>query len=541
MIRFSFPLLFLFLFLSLASKARTEVLAALPSQVQDAGWPGTAKGVVRDLQSIRFTGALESEQVMLIDTNLYLAFRPGRYSEFPQIASDVKCMQVVPNSDGSQSLVLVQGQGMVRLSWDWDHAGYIVSQPLPSEFDDWKGVGRLWVQESAGAQHVYGYDKGAGKILRATHNSGVWTYLSPLSCSGPLRELAFVELDATSAGDEMVQLHKYKLIVMSGDGAQVLDSFAAHATDSIAVVRDPSVASADLLAHSYMEDGSHWVRVWNETQSSPGYALGSKDCTSILPRWCDVYGDHLLLTRGGLGDVDVLEMHTSTGHGGLVLERNSEGNWIDTHEDPAQMPVQASGLVDLDLDGQEDLMVAVLNGNSLELRNVMTRDLEDKRWQNLEADAPTVLSLGGDDFEVKITMQVPQVVSSSTVQVDVWAREKPGTPQEVLHNLGRQFVTITSSATQYEFTQTFTATGWDPTKAHFEMGFVPVDLDLLGKVIHMYPSQGIMWAGANAQAIMIGVGIFWLNSDEIGPNGTRRRFRRRRSSTQNVGFGGIGQ
>ncbi|MDF1838098.1 MAG: hypothetical protein P1V35_09535 [Planctomycetota bacterium] len=534
--------LLIIFFLGSKTLAGAEVLAALPSQVQDAGWPGEAKGVIRDLQSVRFTGALETEQVVLIDDALYLAFRPGRYSEFILLATDVKSVQVVPNSDGTQSLVLVQNTGMNRLGWDWDHAGYILTEALPSEFDSWKNVGRLWVQEVNGGQELYGYDAGAGKIRHASHSSGVWSGVGTLPCHGPLQEMVFVELDSTSPGPEMVQLHKYKLFVMSADGSQILDSVEAHATDSIAVVRNPGAGCGDLLAHSYMLNGSHWLRVWNEDKSSPGYALGTKDCTQILPRYGDQYGDHMLLTRGGLGDVDIVELHASTGPGGLLLERNSAGNWIDTHEDPAQRPVQAAGLVDLDLDGREDLMVAVLNGNNLELRNVMTRDLEDERWQNLETDAPELQALGDGDFEVKITMQVPQIASSTTVQVDVWARENPGTPQEVLHNLGRQFVTVPSGATQYEFTQTFTANDWNPTEAHFEMGFAPVDLDQLGKVISLYPSKAIAWAGPNAPATLVSIGVFWLNS--FAGNRTpssRRRYRRQGESTSGVGTSGLEQ
>ncbi|MFT5198282.1 MAG: hypothetical protein ACI87O_000938 [Planctomycetota bacterium] len=530
-----FALLYALLAFCSSPLAQADVTSALPSIVQDAGWPVDAKGVVCDMQAVRLTGSLETEQAILIDDNLYLAFRPGRYSDYVKLASRVRSMQVVPNVDGTESLILVQNSGVVALRWDWNHAGYVVIQSLPAELDSWSKVQQLWVQEAGDVQILYGHDRGSGKVRRAQHRLGVWTALEPLACHGSLREMAFVELDAGSPGEEMVWLQKYALYVMSADGLQVLQKLPAHASDCIAIFHDPNAATADLLVQSYVEDGEHWLRAWNETQSSPGYSLGERDCTSILPRSGGQYGDHLLLTRGGFGDVDILELHSSTGEGGLVLERNADGAWIDTHESSEQMPVQAAALVDLDLDGHEDLMVAVLNGDNLELRNVMTRSLKSERWQNLAADEPDLVDLGNGEFELKVTMQVPEVLASTTVQVDVWGRKNPGTPEETLHALGRQFVTINVGDTQHEFTQTFSGTGWDPTDSQYEMGFVSVELDLLGNVTRLFPSQGLIWAAPGAPSALVEIGIFWLNAAITQVNRQRQRFRRGRGPTPTVG------
>ncbi|MCP5022881.1 MAG: hypothetical protein GY930_14045, partial [bacterium] len=357
------PLLVLLMAFSAAPALQADETTPLPSYVQDAGWPQDANGVVQDLKSTRLTGSLETEQLILINDVLFLAFRPGRYSEFVELARGVNSMQVIPNGDGTHSLILVKSEGAVLIGWDWDTPDYITTQSLPADFVNWGDVQAMWVQEVSGTQKLYGYDGGAGVIRRAQHCSGVWTMDESLASHGALRDLAFVELDPTSPGEEIVLLEKYDMIVMSADGEQILDKTQSKATDSIAVLRSPSVASADLLVHSYMDSGSHYVRVRNSTQSSPGFLLGSTDCTAILPRKSTQFGDHLLLTRGGSGDVDVLEIHSSTGPGGLVLSRNGAGAWVDTHEDEDQRPVQAATLVDFDLDGQEDLMVAVRNGN----------------------------------------------------------------------------------------------------------------------------------------------------------------------------------
>ncbi len=189
----------------LASPAlRAEETIPLPSYVQDAGWPVDAKGIVRDLKTARLTGSLEEEQLILIDDVLFLAFRPGRYSEFVELATGVKSMQVIPNGDGTHSLILVKSGGAVLIGWDWDTPNYITTQSLPAEFANWKGVQTMWVQETSGTQKLYGYDSGAGKIRRAQHCSGVWTTDESLAAHGALRDLAFVELDPTSPGEELV-------------------------------------------------------------------------------------------------------------------------------------------------------------------------------------------------------------------------------------------------------------------------------------------------------------------------------------------------
>ncbi|MBL4770140.1 MAG: hypothetical protein JKY61_03090, partial [Planctomycetes bacterium] len=345
-------------------------------------------------------------------------------------------------------------------------------------------------------------------------------------CQGALRDLAFVELLASSPGEEMVWLEKYTLYVKSADGEQVLEKLSAHPTDAIAVMRHLDVASGDLLVRSYVEGGVQKINVRNETLSSPGYALGARDCTAILPRQGDTYGDHLLLTRGGVGDVDLLELHISTGPGGLILERSTTGDWIDTHEDSEQRPIQAASLVDLDLDGQEDLMVAVLNGHSLELRNVMTSDLDAQRWRNLDVDEPNLESLGNGNFEVSVTMQVPEVLASTTVQVDMWARRDPGTVDETIHFIGRQWVTISVGQTEHEFNQAFDGAGWDPANSHYEMSFVSVELDTSGVVTRLFPSQGLAWAPPGAQSAMLQLGLTWLNFAVNQSRPQRHRARR---------------
>ena len=218
------------------------------------------------------------------------------------------------------------------------------------------------------------------------------------------------------------------------------------------------------MVWSHFADGAQVLKVWNENDTCEDLTLGSMDCTAIHPRITSNYGDHLLLTRGGIGDVDLVQVVAGSGSYDLALTRNTGGDVFDTHADTGKRPVELSQVGDYDMDGEDDMLLVVSGGSDLEMVYVMTRPVHEQTLLAASASGPSLTALTGSNVEYSVTMELGSQLASHTVLMQMYVLKDPSSSSSELEWLGGQQYSIPSSSTSHTFDYTFDGAGWDEAK-----------------------------------------------------------------------------
>ena len=436
----------------LVAFASTALVSAAPvsgaqiqSLVYPAGWPDGAQGQVLDIDALRMTTSLEQEFLYFIDDTLYLAANAGRYQDWRVVDTKVEAADVLPAGGGTDKVVAFAAGEMVTIAYDGNQSNPMVVTSLVGSLPTWDDIDQLWVQERSGVQRVYGYDLSEGKLRRADHNNGVWTTLTDLTVGSQLRDVQFVELDASSTGEELVLLSRYELEILSDSGS-LIEEFKARPADAIGVMRNSQANPDDLLAWCFDDGSEYKLKVWNETVESLAFSLGSDDCTAIHARQTSDYGEHLLLTRGGQGDVDLVRILPGTGSTDVVLARHQSGDTLDTHSDPGNRPVQCSAVGDLDMDGELELVVATDGSGGLQLGYVMTRDVRKLTVGKYSGSGPVYTDLGSNHYRLESSLDLGPQMPSQVVLLELWAVKDPSATNPTMDLVLSQQYTVPTSA-----------------------------------------------------------------------------------------------
>lgn len=500
----------------------TLAQSQLPSLVVPGGWPNGAKGSVLDMAPARMSSPIVGEFLYLINDRLYLDSEAGRLGRWYLVAEEVQAFGTLPVGSGQQQVLAKVGSEMVTVRWDGTQTNPMVSTSQAGNLPDWKGVKRLWVQERGGTQRVYGYDPGEGKVLRADHTNGVWITRPALPVTQQLRDVQFVELDATHAGEEIVFLTPYQLLILDDSGEVTLEKVAAKASDAIGVFRGPSVGGGDLLVWSHLEGSDYQLRTRSQAGTSAPLNIGNHDCSAILPRKDSLYGDHLLLTRGGRGDVDVVQIVTAAGGEGVALEYPAGGKTFDTHPGEVQRPIRAAATGDFDMDGEPDLALAVMGLSGWEISYVMTQDVHAQTVGWLDASQGVGHEdLGEDQHRWSLPMKLGAQLASSTVLMEVWVIRDPGANQARMERIASEVKVVPVGASEHTFETTLTVSDWEVTRDHVFFSLVPVERNQLQAVTRYFPSRTLGWSHSTASVPLQNAMPTWLNgtgTPYLGPN-----------------------
>ncbi|MEZ6003302.1 MAG: hypothetical protein R3F33_03850 [Planctomycetota bacterium] len=475
------------------------------------------------------TTSFDTDLVWLINDTAYLAWRPARYHQYDSIGTNVNAIATVPTSGGLHAVFLATDSGPALVNWDESQNNPIVTTWLTGVLSDWDEVTQLWVQDLGTKQRVFGLDGKAGKLRRANCTSGTWTDEGEWLVKDQVVDLAFVELDSSSTGEEVVIQFQYHTDVMSADGATELDTWTCAAGDRIQEIKGFSGLGADFLARSYQSGGSIYLEVFNESTSSNALAM-SVQAKEILPRIDAVYGEHLLVTQGGLGDVLVVELQQGSG-GSVLLAAPTAGDHLDTYPGSTQRPILQAVTADLDLDGYEDLALTIYGASGPELVYCFSTDTDDLRVTPGSTD-PSVADLGSDQYRLDLPMDIGSGLTGDAVEVEVWVVKDPAN-SSTLEFLAYEQVTLTGNPSTYTFGIEFEATDWDTGEAHFFATLGGVDV-VAGEVTGAYTPVALAWADANATVpLPSDRPCYWISASGEGmdPAPKESSSRRNRSNT----------
>lgn len=470
----------------------------------------------------RMSSPMVGEFLYLINDRLYLDSDAGRLGRWFLVAEGVEAFVTLPAGSGQQQVLAKVGSEMVTVRWDDMQANPMVMHSQVGTLPDWKGVKRLWVQERGGTQRVYGYDPGEGKVLRADHTNGVWVPRPALPVTQQLRDMQFVDLSATYAGEEIIFLTPYQLLILDDSGEVTLEKLSAKASDAIGVFRAPTVGGQDLLVWSHLEGSDYQLKAWSQAGVSAPLNIGAHDCSAILPRKDSLYGDHLLLTRGGRGDVDVVQIVAASGGEGVALSYPAGGETLDTHPGLVQRPIRAAATGDFDMDGEPDLALAVMGLSGWEIAYVMTQDVHAQTVGWLDASQGIAHEdLEADQHRWSLPMKLGADLASSTVLVEVWVIRDPGPNQTPMERVASEVSVVPTGVTEHTFEVTVTASDWEVARDHVYFSLVPVERNAQQAVTRYFPSKTLGWAHGAASVPLPNVMPPWLNgtgTPYLGPN-----------------------
>lgn len=490
--------------------------AQLPSIAFPAGWPTGVTGQVLDIEPIRMTTATEGEFLYLVDSSLFISRNAGRYGDWSLLSNKIGCADVLPASGSLEKAVAVRDGEVFTFEWDATQSNPVVETSLVGTLTDWDGVTELYVQERAGTQRLYGYDPGQAVIRRADHTNGVWISLSAVSVPRKqvLRDLAFVELKATHAGEELAMLTKYALYIYDDTGTNFIATHSAKPSDAIGVIRNSS-AAGDLLVWSKGGLGGYTLEAWNESYSSLPFVLGAEDCTAIHARSNGQYGDHLLLTRGGSCQVDLVQVIPGPTSNQVTLARHLGGDGFAAHENVGQHAIQTSAVGDYDMDGELDLVVASSSSAGLELTYVMTTDVREQTVGHLTEVGIVHTHIGGVNHSFTLPLELGDSMSSNTVLLELWAIKDPSVSMTRELLVSEQH-TVAGSAASHSFVTQIEAVSWDLEEAQFFWSVAPVTVNSSNEVTAIHPASSWGWSHSNATLPVVNVMPNWMNAGGLG-------------------------
>jgi hypothetical protein len=507
----------------------------LPTAAVNCAWPSLpagSAGVVQGLEAARFRDGLETDFLVLIDGELFLMYRPGRFEIYYPLGKNVAAMATLPQADGTDAAVVVDSQGLVLRDWAPGPGGLTADTVLHS---GWTGVSRLWVHEFQGVFTIYGLDEVAQRVRRVTVNGSTATALTDLLAPAGLVNFVPLEYDTLSAGVEFAWLYDSYMMVTTAD-QEIIVNFPCTPGDVIARVPAEGAQPEDLLAWSTEVQGARVLFTWSENVSGGPPYLPAGMPTDIVVY--DYTGDgvaDVMLSLDGTPDMELVQ-HGTWGTFDApagVLAR------LKTLPSGGSSDVIAACPADFDQDGDLDLMVAHQGSSNLHVQLSGVVDEERQRPMLASSDKIT-RDLVGD---VTVTVSLPMTLNdemSAEYAVALWV-QKPGEDLMPAPSYqGTQVFASLGAGDTIPITMTFPNEGIDHegTAVTYWIFVAAVETTSgggAGPIIKRYPTRLISWQPATGDSPVGSSDLPVWNG--LPPGGDDVTGKRRGSKTGNTGGG----